>query len=99
MLVIHCPWCGARAETEFSYGGEAGIVRPLKSEELTDREWGDYVFMRENPRGIHREQWVHTQGCRRWFSAMRDTVSYQFQSGEALASNGKSNVQDTGKQT
>ena len=28
MFVIKCPWCGERAETEFSYGGEAGIVRP-----------------------------------------------------------------------
>jgi hypothetical protein len=25
MLLIECPWCGERAETEFSYGGEAGI--------------------------------------------------------------------------
>ena len=23
--------------------------------------------MRRNPRGPHREQWVHAQGCRRWF--------------------------------
>ena len=22
MLLIKCPWCGERAETEFSYGGE-----------------------------------------------------------------------------
>ena len=34
--------------------------------------------MRKNPRGVHREQWLHTQGCRRWFMATRDTVSYQF---------------------
>ncbi|HTH59112.1 MAG TPA: sarcosine oxidase subunit delta, partial [Paraburkholderia sp.] len=32
-----------------------------------------------NPRGVHREQWLHTQGCRRWFKAQRDTVSYAFQ--------------------
>jgi sarcosine oxidase subunit delta len=28
---------------------------------------------------VHREQWLHTQGCRRWFMATRDTVSYQIQ--------------------
>lgn len=85
MLLIHCPWCGPRAEPEFSYGGEAGITRPLNHEEITDREWGDYVFMRDNPRGISHEQWVHSQGCRRWFKATRDTVTYQFQSYETFA--------------
>jgi sarcosine oxidase subunit delta len=78
MLMIECPWCGPRAESEFSCGGEADIARPLETEKLTDKEWGDYLFMRKNPRGVHREQWLHTQGCRRWFMATRDTVSYQF---------------------
>ena len=77
MLLIKCPWCGPRAESEFSCGGEADIARPLETEKLTDREWGDYLFMRKNPRGVHREQWLHTQGCRRWFKAQRDTVSYE----------------------
>lgn len=78
MLLIECPWCGPRAESEFNCGGEADIARPAEPEKLSDREWGDYVFMRKNPRGVHREQWVHTQGCRRWFIATRDTVTYQF---------------------
>ena len=28
MLLIPCPWCGARPENEFRYGGEAHIARP-----------------------------------------------------------------------
>jgi hypothetical protein len=28
VLLIPCPWCGLRDEIEFSYGGEAHIVRP-----------------------------------------------------------------------
>ena len=28
MLLIPCPWCGPRDETEFRYGGQAGIVTP-----------------------------------------------------------------------
>ena len=78
MFLIHCPWCGDRAETEFSYGGEAGIKRPLKPDSLTDTEWADYLFMRKNPRGAHNELWNHSQGCRRWFGAERDTVTYRF---------------------
>jgi sarcosine oxidase subunit delta len=77
VLLIKCPWCGERAESEFSYGGEAGIARPLKPDELSDAEWADYLFHRKNPRGAHQELWNHAQGCRRWFEAERDTVSYE----------------------
>ena len=76
MLMICCPWCGERAEREFSYGGEAHIVRPLKPEALSDAQWAEYLFVRKNPRGLHREQWLHSAGCRRWFNVVRDTVSY-----------------------
>jgi sarcosine oxidase subunit delta len=77
MLQIHCPWCGLRAESEFNCGGEAGIVRPINTESLTDAERGDYLFMRKNTKGLHHEQWRHTRGCGRWFNALRDTVSYR----------------------
>jgi sarcosine oxidase subunit delta len=78
VLLITCPWCGPRAESEFSCGGEADIARPTHPEVLTDKEWGDYLFMRRNARGRHREQWHHSFGCRRWFVAERDTVTYRF---------------------
>jgi len=78
MLLIPCPWCGPRDESEFSYGGEAHIVRPLEPEKASDAEWADYLFMSKNPLGSHLEQWCHTAGCRRWFNAQRDTVSYEF---------------------
>ena len=77
MLLIKCPFCGERAETEFSYGGEAGITRPFETGKLSDAEWADYVFMRTNPCGDFRELWNHSQGCRRWFGVARDTVSYE----------------------
>ena len=69
------------------------IARPLETEKLTDKEWGDYLFMRKNPRGVHREQWLHTQGCRRWFMATRDTVSYQFLSYETFGGSTAGSVQ------
>jgi sarcosine oxidase, subunit delta len=76
MLLITCPWCGPRAETEFTCGGEADIARPTHPENLSDAEWADYLFMRQNIRGRHREQWHHSFGCRRWFVVERDTVTY-----------------------
>jgi sarcosine oxidase, subunit delta len=77
MLIIDCPWCGPREQTEFSCGGEAHIVRPLAPDSLTDEQWADYLFMRKNTRGPHLEQWAHTYGCRRWFNVARDTVTYR----------------------
>ncbi len=77
MLLISCPWCGPRDESEFSYGGQAHIVRPLDPDALTDEQWADYVFHRKNPRGLGHEQWNHASGCRQWFYAVRDTVSYK----------------------
>ncbi len=77
MLLIRCPYCGARDESEFSFGGEGGIARPLNPDALSDEQWADYLFMRKNPRGAHEELWNHAQGCRRWFNVERDTVTYR----------------------
>ena len=77
MLLIPCPWCGPRHEEEFSYGGEANIVRPRDPAASSDEEWADYLFMRKNTRGTHFEQWCHAAGCRRWFNVARDTVTNQ----------------------
>jgi sarcosine oxidase subunit delta len=51
--------------------------RPPSPDTLADEEWGEYLFMRKNPRGEHLEQWVHAHGCRRWFNVRRDTVTYR----------------------
>ncbi len=77
MLLIPCPYCGERAEIEFSYGGEAHIARPKQPEALSDAEWADYVYWRSNMKGVFLERWMHAQGCRRWFNVVRDTVSYE----------------------
>lgn len=77
MLIIECPYCGERPETEFRYGGEAHIARPENPDALSDEEWADFLFMRSNTKGAFRERWMHAAGCRRWFNAIRDTVSYR----------------------
>jgi heterotetrameric sarcosine oxidase delta subunit len=77
MLLIECPWCGARDETEFRYGGEAHISRPEEPDRLSDAQWAEYLFMRNNPKGLFAERWIHVAGCRRWFNAIRHTVTHQ----------------------
>jgi heterotetrameric sarcosine oxidase delta subunit len=78
MLSIPCPWCGERDETEFAYGGQAGIAYPADPAALTDDEWAAFLFVRDNPKGPFRERWVHTHGCRRWFDLERDTATNAF---------------------
>ena len=47
MLLINCPWCGPRDETEFRFGGEAPCPRqPCDPSTLTDAEWANFLFMR-----------------------------------------------------
>lgn len=77
MLLLKCPWCGARAQTEFSYGGDATIQRPAEPEAVSLSAWLDYVYLRENPRGPHVEWWHHGAGCRRWFKVRRDTLTHE----------------------
>ena len=78
MLLIECPYCGARDESEFSCGGEAHIRRPLAENPISDAEFAEYLFWRDNPKGVFLERWCHDAGCRRWFNAARDTVSHEF---------------------
>ena len=76
MIQINCPWCGMRDEEEFTCGGQAHILRPEQPEQSSDEVWANYLFTRTNPRGLHRERWRHTFGCRQWFNLVRDTVSH-----------------------
>ena len=77
MLLIPCPWCGPRNEVEFTYGGQAGIAYPEDAAALSDAEWADFLFMRDNPRGPFDERWYHVHGCRRWFNVVRDTATHR----------------------
>jgi sarcosine oxidase, subunit delta len=75
MLLIPCPYCGERPELEFRYGGQAHVARATDASKLTDEEWSDFLYMRDNPKGLHAERWRHIHGCGRFFNCLRDTVS------------------------
>jgi methylglutamate dehydrogenase subunit B len=75
MLLISCPHCGPRDEAEFIYGGDATLRRPGEGE--PDSAWMEYIFLRDNPRGRHRELWWHSLGCQRWLVVERDTVTHE----------------------
>jgi heterotetrameric sarcosine oxidase delta subunit len=75
MLQIPCPYCGARDEPEFTFGGPSHVTRPVF--DVSDAEWADYLFNRDNPKGVHYERWLHAYGCGRWFNLARHTVTHE----------------------
>jgi len=73
---INCPHCGARDVQEFSYLGAADVKRPTGMA-ATEAAMLDYVYLRENPAGVHRELWYHGAGCRSWLVVTRDTRTHE----------------------
>src|SRR6185312_4120320 len=45
---------------------------------LIDEDWAAFLYLRDNPKGLHFERWRHIHGCGRFFNAARDTVSDKF---------------------
>ena len=75
MLLIACPWCGPRAQVEFTYGGDAAVRRPAADAAI--EAWVEFVYLRDNPAGPHEEMWFHGAGCRQWFRVRRDTRTHE----------------------
>ncbi|MEM9421930.1 MAG: sarcosine oxidase subunit delta, partial [Pseudomonadota bacterium] len=72
-----CPFCGLRDESEFRCADEGHIPRPDPTMEKSKEEWADYLFYRDNTKGIIVERWLHQYGCGLWFNVARDTVTHE----------------------
>ncbi len=73
MMLISCPFCGPRAHVEFTYERPVEAVVPAGAQE--DEAIG-LLYQRTNPRGVSRELWRHTHGCRAWLAVERDTFTH-----------------------
>ena len=72
MKILNCPLNGPRNISEFVWGGE---VREMPNpSDLSDRDWGAWVFLENNTAGIIREWWCHVPTSF-WFIAERNTVT------------------------
>ncbi len=81
---ILCPHCGERPTSEFTYGGDATVQRPTQLTEDAHQEWADYVYYRDNPRGLHHEFWHHSSGCRAWIQVERNTLTHVIKSSRPM---------------
>ena len=73
-FLIDCPNCGPRPSTDFRYGGETRPVEDPSSSELDEIK---RLWMRRNVAGDQTERWFHRDGCRRWLTITRNTVTNQ----------------------
>ena len=60
--------------------GDAGVTRPDPASGDAQREFVDYVYLRDNPAGQMREYWYHGAGCRAWLVVTRDTRTHKITS-------------------
>ena len=56
--------------------GDATVRRPTATGTATEPEFYDYVYVRDNPYGPHRELWFHQGGCHEWLVVERDTRTH-----------------------
>ena len=82
-MIIHHPFLGPRDASEFVYKGDAELLsRPEWKPDLSQEEFHDYVYLRNNPLGEHRELWYHEQGDRSWLIITRNTLTHEIKSVE-----------------
>ena len=68
--------------SEFVCGGTSHLTRP--GLERATQVWGEYLFFRDNPKGLHLERWRHTYGCGQWFNMARNTLTHEMLSVYAM---------------
>ena len=77
-MIINHPLLGPRDSAEFVYLGDASLVnRPDPEAPDAAEQFHDYLYLRDNPAGEHRELWFHEQGDRSWLVVTRNTLTHE----------------------
>ena len=74
MLLINCPHCGPRGQSEFTYERTLDAIVPL---DMLPEQAMQVLFERANPRGIDDELWRHSHGCRQFMTLRRHRVTHE----------------------
>lgn len=76
MLINH-PLLGPRDAQEFTYLGDATLLdRPDGMDDDAAQAFHQYLYLRDNPHGEHRELWYHEQGDRSWLVVTRNVSTH-----------------------
>ena len=73
MMLVDCPHCGARAQSEFTYERtlDSIVTLDMAADEAVRR-----LYERKNPRGLDDELWRHSFGCRQWLVLRRHRTTH-----------------------
>ena len=76
-MIINHPLLGPREASEFVILGDASLInRPDWQAENAGDQFYEYLYLRDNPAGSHRELWYHEQGDRSWLVVTRNTQTH-----------------------
>lgn len=75
VLLIPCPHCGARDESEFDYGGRAVLLPAL---DAGTSEWHQALHLANDSAECADEYWYHSAGCERWIRLRRNLSTHDF---------------------
>ena len=77
-MIINHPLLGPRDAAEFVYKGDASLInRPDWQVDDAAELFHEYLYLRDNPAGEHRELWYHEQGDRSWLVVTRNTLTHE----------------------
>lgn len=77
-MIIDHPLLGPRDVAEFVYFGDAELInRPDPNAPDAAEKFHEYLYLRDNPAGGHRELWYHEQGDRSWLVVTRNTITHE----------------------
>ena len=76
-MIIDHPLLGPRDAAEFVVKGDASMIDRPDGMAASEAEMHDYLYLRDNPAGEHRELWYHEQGDRSWLVVTRNTLTHE----------------------
>ncbi len=77
-MIINHPILGPRDASEFTYLGDVSLLdRPDWQSAKAPQEFHDYMYLRDNLAGDHRELWYHELGDRSWVVVTRNTLTHE----------------------
>ena len=77
-MIIDHPLLGPRDINEFMYLGDASLLnRPKWDAEDAENSFYEYLYLRKNVAGVHKELWFHQQGDRSWLVISRNTLTHE----------------------
>ncbi len=97
-MIIEHPLLGPRDGAEFVYLGDASLInRPDWLADDAGEKFHEYLYLRENKAGLHRELWYHEHGDHSWLVVTRNTLTHEITNVELASDVARDSKKGSGK--